>query len=404
MGAIGGMLGLGGGASGTGFAAPGMAPIQNPTSQEQINKAYAGTQAGINAQDQLLRALQAQQGLQNQSDVYGQLQNIAAGKGPNPAQAMLNQETAKNVANQAALMAGQRGAGANAGLIARQAAQQGANLQQQAVGQGATMQAQQALGAVGQAGQLATQQAQQQMQGTQGLTNAQMSEQQALMNAQQGYNNNLVGMQSNINQANAGLAQTQMRGQQGLVGGILGGIGSALGLAEGGEVPASGPQSAFAKHLKDNDAFNFSMSDEKNPMQMGMQSATAGLINALKPKAALASSGIGMGAPGVANQRMAGFAKGGKVRAKVSPGEVYLSPKEVEEVECGANPMDVGEKIPGKPRVGGAVNSYANDVVSKKLDAGGIVVPRSKTKSENPRENSAKFVASILAKKRMRTR
>jgi hypothetical protein len=82
---------------------------------------------------------------------------------------MLSQATGANTANQAALMAGQRGSGANAGLMARQAAQQGAANQQNSAGQAATMQANQSLNALNSMGSLATSQANQQANATQGV-------------------------------------------------------------------------------------------------------------------------------------------------------------------------------------------------------------------------------------------
>jgi hypothetical protein len=94
------------------------------------------------------------------------------------------------------------------------------------------------------------------------------------------------------------------------------------------------------------------------------------------------------------------YAKGGRVDALVSPGEKWLSPSAVEQVKEGGDPMKVGETIPGRPKVGGAKNSYDNDVVSKQLEEGGIVVPRSETKSKNPSRDSKAFVAATLAKKR----
>lgn len=97
-----------------------------------------------------------------QQDVYKQQQSLgntllaqSQGQGPNPAQLALQNATGENVAQQNSLMAGQRGASTNPALIARLAAQQGAGIQQRAVGQGALMQAQQ---------QLAAQQALQQQQ------------------------------------------------------------------------------------------------------------------------------------------------------------------------------------------------------------------------------------------------
>lgn len=251
MGAIGGILGLSGGANGTGFSGPQGAPIVNTTNPAQTSAAYTGTQGSLSSQQALLSALQAQNGLGNQSQVYNQFQGIANGKGPNPAQAMLNQSTGQNVANQGALMAGQRGASSNVGLIAKQAAQQGSAIQQNAAGQAATLQANQSLNALNSAGNMANTQAANQIGATTTNTQANLAEQQALMNAQNAFNQNQVSMQNNINSANAGLAQTNMGGQQSFLGGVGNAAGGVTGLfAAGGAVQgSSGPRSMIAKHM-----------------------------------------------------------------------------------------------------------------------------------------------------------
>jgi hypothetical protein len=176
--------------------------------------AISGLQ-GVAAQQ---AALAAQQGATTQ-----QYQNLASGVGPNPAQSMLNQQTGQNVANQAALMAGQRGASANVGLMARQAAQQGAATQQQAVGQGATMQAQQQI--AGLAGLSAQQQAQGSTIGAMGNTQSaignlgttQVGQQQAGVSNMAAQGAQLAGQQQAgiVNQANQANAQIgQLQGQQ----------------------------------------------------------------------------------------------------------------------------------------------------------------------------------------------
>lgn len=89
------------------------------------------------------------------------------------------------------------------------------------------------------------------------------------------------------------------------------------------------------------------------------------------------------------------MAKGGKVPAMVSPGERYLPPSEAKKVVDGKkSAMSAGEKIPGKPKVGGAKNSYANDTVPKTLEAGGIVIPRSVTQGKDAQSQAHKFVAA----------
>lgn len=366
MGAIGGMLGLNGGISGTGFNP------QSGTNQSQINNSYNAAQTGMGGQADLLNALKAQNGLQNQSQVYDQTQGIVNGTGPNPAAAMLNQTTGANVANQASLMAGQRGSGANAGLIARQAAQTGAGIQQQAAGQGATMQANQSLNAIGQAGNMAGSMAANQIGQTNANVGSQLAEQSALLNANTA-SQNVQGQ----------MANTTMGGQQKMIGGIMNGIsGVPMMAAEGGQVPSAyTPQSMFGQFVNsqgassvptfatpDTKAFNMGGKKPANPMAGAEKIAVVA-------------------------------AEGGKVPAMVSPGERFLRPAEAKAVAQGkANPLSVGEQIPGQAKVSG--DSYKNDTVPKKLDAGGVVIPRSVMQSKDPAKGAADFVRAVMAKKK----
>lgn len=502
-------------------------------------------------------------GLQNlanqQAGTAQQYQNIANGTGPNPAMAALNQATGTNVANQAALMAGQRGAGANVGLLARQAAQQGANTQQQAVGQGATMQAQQQLGALSgltaqQQAQAATQQAigglgttqvgqqagllgqnagvasgltgqalgaaaqnasigagltgqaQNQIAQNMGQANSQIAQQQAQQGqlaglsstqaAQQqaalsGLNQNAQALQAaqlgagastnqaNIsnaaqqNSANAGIAQANIGAGSNLLGNLTGGLlngiagtGAGSAGAEGGKVTKKGferpnydqggavaPIQTATTPSAANQAAT--MAAKPAPVQQaqptqsralsflqgtnkgssgGWNSVGQGLGSLIK-SGYNAVTGPGAGtvdhsaaaqqiSPYVANpntpkdtsgSQMSGLdsessdsgtpqmAKGGKVPALVSPGERYLPPKEVKKVVEGEkSPMEAGEKIPGKPKVGGAKNSYANDTVPKTLDEGGVVLPRSVTQAKNPHWAAHKFVSDLMAQGKLK--
>lgn len=440
MGSIGGLLGFSGGAAGTGFSAPQGAAITDPTSSQQLGTAYNGSQNALSQQQSLLNAIQGQNGLANQSQVYNQLQGVVNGTGPNPAQAQLAQSTGQNVANQAALMAGQRGTSANTGLLARQAAQQGASTQQQAAGQAATLQAQQSLNALGQVGSLANQQAANQIGATENLSQAQQNEQAQLLQAQQGYNTNAVQMQSNINSVNAGLAQQQMQGQQSIVGGVGNAIAGLTHLAKGGEVssyayggpasvssyadggitaptaiqPAStaGPQSSFGSFL----------SGYKNGVQSAPQYTDTPIMRGIgsgmkltspqekkpnTPTPATTFQGQQLGPSTTTGAELQDpsvmqAARGGKVPALVSPGEVYLSPDKAKAVAQGkADPIKDGEKIPGKPKVGGAKDSYANDTVPKTLEEGGIVLPRHVTQSKDPAAAAHKFVSAIMARHNM---
>ena len=235
-GTVGSMVGIGGSAAAQGMNwAPGQTGIDMPVTSQQAKDAGTAAQTGIANQASFLSALQAQNGIGNQSQVYNQLQGVANGTGPNPAQAQLAQATGANTANQAALMAGQRGAGSNVGLIAREAAQQGGANQQQAAGQAATMQAQQSLGALNQLGGIAGQQVGQQAAATGALTGAQQSEQQLLLGQINAQNAAGLAQQQGLNTLNAGQAAQGAKAQAG----FLQGAGSLIGMAQGGRVYAN---------------------------------------------------------------------------------------------------------------------------------------------------------------------
>lgn len=218
------------------------AQINPGTNAGQLDTAYQGTQGALANQTNLVAQTQpgTQQGLATQNALTGQLQGVINGTGPNAAQAALNQNTAANVANQAALMAGQRGASQNVGLAARQNAMTGAATQQAAVGQGATLQAQQQIAAQQQLANLASTQYGQGAGAVEGQNNAQQNEQNILQGANTAANNANVAMQSNINNVNAGVASGNQQQASSVFSGIanLGSSVAGLGglFAKGGEV------------------------------------------------------------------------------------------------------------------------------------------------------------------------
>ncbi len=351
--------------------------------QAQTQAAIAQQSQGLGMQRDFVNALQAQNGIGNQSQVFNQLQGVANGTGPNPAQAALAQATGANVANQAALMAGQRGAGANAGLIARQAANQGANIQQNAAGQAATMQAQQSLNALGQMGGIAGQQVQNQgnalqgyQQGAQGVTNATQNNQGMQLGV-------MAGDAKRAAEIQAQNAAADAQGMQNLMGVVGGLAGAGMKLATGGAsaaVPAAGAADAFTMP------------------EMGASTVNQGPKAPSLGSYQFAGGGAVPGATSFVGKHLAAkpqMARGGLVPALVSPGEVYVAPSKV----AAKDPMAAGEKIPGKPKVGGAKNSYANDTVPRQLEEGGIVIPRSVTQGKDPHKAAAKFVAAVLSKK-----
>lgn len=421
MGGLVSSLGFGGGddvgAAGTKFAA-GDVPLINAATEGQAKSLFDQSQSGLAQQQSFIDALKAQNGIQNQSDVYNQLQGIANGTGPNPAQAALNQATGTNIASQAALMAGQRGAGANPALIARQAALQGGNLQQQAAGQGATLQAQQALNAINQMGGIAGQQVGQQQGALQGYTGQALQGQQNILGAIGAQNQARAGLKENQNTANAGIAGTVAKGQQDLAGNLLGGAGAALGLAHGGQVsrnyvtggyvnpsaylglqapPApsmqSGPQSNIGKFFSGQQPAQGSFGQQfagsqqgGDALQKGGFQFAQGLGNGIRN--ALSSSGSSEGAPMAgdalesASPLMAFAARGGQIKQPI----------------IGAQYAAEGKMVPGKAKVSG--DSLKNDIVDAKLSPGEIIIPRSIAQSPDAARKSAEFVAAIVSKRK----
>jgi hypothetical protein len=370
-----------GGNSGASFQAQGANPAQ-------MNQAYANTQNGLNAQANFINALNTQNGIQNQSNVFnqqqglaGQLQQMAAGAGPNPAQAQFRQNADQVAAQAAGLIGSQKGISPalQARLIAQQGAQAGQNMAAQAAG----LQAQQ---------QIAATQALQQQQNMMGNLATQQVGQQgnaigAYTQGALGQQSNILGLQGNANSANAGVAGTVAKQQGGILGGVLGGIGSALSLAHGGEVPGyanggeTGPQSMFAKSLQ---GLGGEGLDGGGSLNSGMSSFLSGIANQFRPAvpqqmaggagdmSPLPSqpSGLGFGAAPVMNA-----AHGGAVK----------------------NYSKGGGGVPGKAKVRG--DSPKNDTVPAKLSPGEVVIPRSIMQSDDPAGHAAKFVAAIMAKK-----
>ena len=390
---------MAGGAGGTGFSGPKSANIRSPVTDAQAQQAYEANQAALAQQQAFLQSVQAQNGLQNQTNVFNQLQNTANGVGPNPAQAMLANTTGANVANQAALMAGQRGAAANPALIARQAAMQGANIQQQAAGQGAALQAQQSQGALGQMGAMANQQAGQQAAATGAVTAGQNAQQQNLLNSISGVNNANVSMQNSINDSNAAMARQGMAGQQALMGSLMGAAGSAMMGAEGGQVEIS-PVTQRPRLSTDPLAIETTKIAKPKEKEPDKIISGGGTMRAM-PMAAQGGSATALPQKPVNHIAAYFMAEGGAVPALLSPGEKYLPPQAVQAVQQGASPMQVGQTVPGTPKVGGAKNSYANDNVQATLQEGGIVIPRSVTQSAKPDAKAEAFVRAVLAKQKL---
>jgi hypothetical protein len=396
------------GSQGAGFQAQG-------ANANQLNANQTQAEGDVAQQQQFLSSLAAQGGAQNQTNVFNQqqqlanqLQQQAAGGGPNPALQQLQNTTGQNVANQAALAAGQRGAGANAGLIARQVGQQGAATQQQAVGQGAQMAAQQQLNAQG---ALANQQANQA-----NLATQQVGQQGNTLQNIAGNNQALLGSDvsslASQNSANASIAQGNQAAQAGILKGVASAGAGAVGLADGGKVQTpDAPAQQTTNGAKSNagqwlsNAINPPAPSANGDTQADLGSRIgAGIHNAFTSGSSASSSNSPIssivGGGDAVNPMDAMMAKGGPVKAMVSPGEVYIPPSKVAAAAKSKNPAKEGERIPGKAKVKG--DSLKNDTVPKTLEEGGIVLPKSVMEHKHPAWAAHKFVTAITAKTKLR--
>jgi len=442
---------------------PVLANTTSPVTQAQIDASQGGVTSSLASQQALINALAQQGNAANQSNIYGgmnayqqaltnagglakqqqaaqglqdvygqqqgtagQLQGIVQGTGPNPAMAALNQRTGENVANQAALMAGQRGAGANVGLMARQAAQQGGNLQQQAVGQGATMQAQQSLNALGQiGGQQSAMGATQTALGNLGTT--QVGAGQTALGAQAGQANTMatneigatnqgatanianvgqqlgaannainagVAAQGSVNAANSALAVQGLKNKGDLAGGAMNGTGAAAIAALGG------PQTAAAATPLINESTKGFVGP---PAAMAGPMAEGGEVGAQLPTAAAApDNGMSSWGAFMKNLSYAPSSPDSALKQGASKGtQGLMTALSVAAMAQGGLAAQGGGVSAGSPAQAATVpgNSYANDKINAVLSEGEVVIPRSIMMGKDPVRGAADFVAKILAKK-----
>jgi hypothetical protein len=388
---------------------------QGGASVEQAQDLYNQQQQRLAQQQQFTQALMAQspQAIANQQMLGSQLAAATQGIGPSVAQTQLAETTGQNVKRQGALMQSTRGASGNVGLMSRNIANVGAQTQQQAAGQAATLRAQEILAA---------------RQQLQGLTGAQLgqigqAQQTGLVgttNAQQ----NILNAIAQKNATEAGIQQQIAQGQGGLLQGLMGGM---MMLADGGEVTQEpSNEKSYWEKFKESYANQAKQAmntpSESKTFEGGRamgQAMAKGVGSLFKSKPDTGTPGGGyaganlnvntaMPTPinplatsqsiGALKLPFLGMAEGGKVPAMVSPGERYLPPSEVEKVKKGEKEaVHAGKKIPGKAKVDG--DNLQNDTVHATLKEGGIVIPRSVMQSDDPAEQARKFVAAVLAKK-----
>ncbi len=418
------------------------------TNNPQINAANAQSLAALQQMNALNPQLAALHGIGNEASAYGQMQGLANqyqglanGTGPNIALDQLNQTTGQNVANQAALMGGQRGAGANAGLLARQIAQQGANTQQQAVGQAATMRAQQQLAAMqglqqqqGMLGNYAANEAGQQIGQTNAYDQAAQNYQANLLNAAAGLNAANVNATSNQNTVNAGVAgqNAQTNGQ--MFGSMMNGAGGMMAMmADGGEVADNGPQLDPDKVKQFLQGFGAPktyagggeatdgpssfvgqyMAGGYTPVQANANFASPAPVSLPTTPTYDSGGGKSGGGGGGGMGSLIGLAAllntGGEAKLPGSNLGAYGADGSTAGMSHYAhggapNPklqqshLKDGGKVHGKASVPG--DSLQNDTVKAQLSPGEIVIPRSIAQGPNAPARSAEFVRQVLVKKR----
>lgn len=303
----------------------------------------------------------------NQRMMSQDLQNQAMGiGGPAPEQTMLNQQTGINTANQAALMAGQRGASSNPALMAKMIAQQGAMNQQGAVGQGATMAQQRMMGAQNQRMQLEQAQAQNYLQSQNIMQGAVASQNRDITSGVLG----AEGIQNAQNMQNNNM-QNQLMG--GLLSGIAaGGTYAAFAAAnKGGKVPRS----------KGYDLGGIVRYDAAGDPSGPSQPSDSG-TNPL--------SSIMGGVQGAANLKglMGSGGGGGSSNGQFSDTSSYAAT---------ADQFDGGGKIPGKSEVSG--NSPTNDKVPALLSPGEVVIDKETLNDKGAIGKAARMVADHIAQR-----
>lgn len=336
-----------------------------------ISNAFSGAsnnfQPGNGNQQQVAQANaananygQANSGLTNLAQM---LQAQANGQGPNPALAQLANTTGQNVSQQASLMAGQRGASSNPALIARQIAQQGANIQQQGVGQAAALRANQQLGAEGQLGSVY---------GTQGQ----------LANQNYGITQQAVNYGNQVG-SNQGQQNAQMN--QGIIGGVANAGAHLLGFADGGTA------SKQEFNIGQGSNFGFNFTQGKRP---GTKDPMAGASNVITDASQVPG---GNQYTGMENAMVPVGAQGGSaITLPFAPAQTVKPMGALTMSQGGVLDAKRGGTIPGTPKHN--YNTVKNDVVPAMLTPKEIVLPIEVTQAPDAPQKAAQFVADELRK------
>lgn len=337
------------------------------------------------------------QGIQGQQQALAnQLQQQANGQGPNVAQNQLNQSTAQNIANQGAMMAGQRGGSQNVGLLARQSGQQGAATQQQAIGQSATLRAQQ---------QLAAQQGLAQQQGLMGQQNIQ----------EQGTNNQLFGGSAGAQNAqnannvsnynmmqgiNSGIAQNNANAVNKTTSGLMGGAATAIAALSKGGMAGKDGMKMDDHHHSIAKIYHPHMYASGGDIYSGPTT-----VGSLEKYNLPQAQGVDLPDP---SKMMKGMMPGGSNQSdassntNMSGGEQMAGSDmggggDIGSLGSGVMAAKSGGKVNGKAKVKG--DSYKNDTVPALLSAGELVIDRDTMNDKGPMGQMARALAMHIHNK-----
>jgi hypothetical protein len=341
----------------------------NGLTNQDLTNQLANANTGVSNSQSFYNQMQpgVAQGLSSQNALAAQLQGMSNGQGPNPAQAQLAQNTAANTANQAALMAGQRGSSSNVGLMARQAAQQGAANQQNSIGQAATLGAQQQIAA---------------QQNLQNLASTQVSQGGQALSGENQAAQGLYSISQNAaaaaNSTNAQTAASNTAANNGIIGSIGGGLGSVLGFAKGGQVQMmAGGGTLNVQPTSPGGSWVGNWLNSSGPMKGGY---TAPDTSSSNPLGALAGVAAGKGVKAVQNPMfgassgpaMAGGAADAGGLADMGALALAADGGQIRQFASKGGPVEAESEQ--EEAVEPTKNDYANDKIPAMLSAGEVVM------------------------------
>jgi hypothetical protein len=229
------------------------AQLQQSNYGNAVNQILGSQPSNVRPDASVVDLSQSNNAQQGQQALEKMLLNQAQGNGPSVAQNQLNQATQRNIANTQSQLGSVRGM--NPAQTARLVLQNAATQNQNVAGDAATLRAQEQLGAMGGLGNVLGQERQQNIGQALGATQAgietigantardvagtqRLGTLGGLQNAQNQANiENTLGTQRNNlagQSINAGIAGQNARTNAGIAGGILGSLGSVMGLGSVG--------------------------------------------------------------------------------------------------------------------------------------------------------------------------